>query len=173
MGGLVVVFLGGVGVLKMGVDSGGWGRGGQGGGEFAFFLLFLFFFFFGVDLAEFQNLGCLKHNLSLERKGGWRGERGGSGGEEASDCSDEFCFVELEFFGGVEAARVGEGGGELVGSFGEGGEGRGRKGMGMMESFTVEGGKVWQWRWRRRLGDGRKGREKGQRKERERKKKRP
>ena len=51
------------------------------------------------------------------RSGGGRGRRGG--GEETSDSSDEFCLVELEFFGRVEAAGVGEGGGEVVGGFGE------------------------------------------------------
>ena len=51
------------------------------------------------------------------RSGGGRGRRGG--GEETSDSSDEFRLVELKFFGGVEAAGVGEGGGEVVGGFGE------------------------------------------------------
>ena len=36
--------------------------------------------------------------------GGWGP---GGWGEEASDSSNEFCLVELEFFGGVEAAGVG------------------------------------------------------------------
>ena len=92
----------------MGVGSEGWGQGGRGGGEFDFFLLFLFFFFLGVDLAGWISI-FQTQSFSAE------GERG----EEASDGGDKFCFVELKFFGGVEAGRVGEGGGEVVGSFGE------------------------------------------------------
>ena len=67
------------------------------------------------------------------------------GEEEAGDGGDKFCFVELEFFGGVEAAWVSEGDGEVVGSFGErrgeGEEGDGDDGVfysGVGEDSAVE-----------------------------------
>ena len=85
------------------------------------------------------------------RSGGGRGRRGG--GEKTSDSSNEFCLVELEFFGGVEAAGVSEGGGEVVGGFGEvGGEREGGDGddgvfdCGRGEDSTVEVKKEgWGW----------------------------
>ena len=43
--------------------------------------------------------------------------------EEASDGGEKFCFVQIEFFGDVEAGGVGEGGGEVVGCLFEWGEG--------------------------------------------------
>ena len=66
-----------------------------------------------------QSQGCPRYSLFLGRREGWRGRGRRGGGEETSDSSDEFCLVELEFFGGVEAAGVSEGGGEVVGGFGE------------------------------------------------------
>ena len=47
------------------------------------------------------------------------GGLGGGDFEETSDGSHKFCLVEMEFFEGVEAAGIGEGGGEVVCSFGE------------------------------------------------------
>ena len=64
----------------------------------------------------------------------WRGRgsgggEGGGGEEETGDGSNKFCLVELEFFGGVGAAGIGEGGGEGVCGFGEmGGEREGGDG---------------------------------------------
>ena len=73
-----------------------------------------------------QSQGRPRYSLFLGRREEWRGGGGGgAGGEETSDSSDEFCLVELKFFGGVEAAGVGEGGGEVVGGFGEVGGGEG------------------------------------------------
>ena len=90
---------------------------------------------------------------------GGRGRRGG--GEETSDSSDEFCLVELKFFGGVEAAGVGEGGGEVVGGFGEvGGEREGGDGddgvfdCGRGEDSAVEVKKEG-WGWGGGEGSGR------------------
>ena len=123
-------FLGRGGSLKMGVDSGGWGWGGWGAGSLLSSFSFFSFFFSGVVwMGGFQSQGCLKHNLFLGRREEWRGEEEGGRGEETCDGSDKFCLVELEFFGGVDAAGVGEGGGEVVGGFGEvGGEREGGDG---------------------------------------------
>ena len=92
-----------------------------------------------------QSQGRPKYSLFL---GGGRsrgGRRRGGGREETSDSSDKFCLVELEFFGGVEAAGVGEGGGEVVGGFGEvGGEREG--GNGDDGVFDCGGGKIRRWR---------------------------
>ena len=107
---------------------------GRGGGELPFLFLFLFLSF----------LGWISKSGSSESRsfsGEEGGVEGGGGREEASDGGDEDCFVELELFGEVEAARVGEGSGEDVGSFGGGGR-EGRKVMGIMESLMVEGGKI-------------------------------
>ena len=70
--------------------------------------------------------GCPRYSLFLGRREGWRGGGGGGAGEKKPVIvAMSFALLSWNSLGGVEAAGVSEGGGEVVGGFGEvkGGEG--------------------------------------------------
>ena len=117
-GGFCGSFFGRGGSLKMGVGSGGWGWGGQG----VCFLPSQSFLFLSLGNTTFS------------------GEGGVEGGEGlgASDGGDKFRIVELISLVGLKQEGQVRGVVELWAVLGKGG-GRGRKGMGIMESFL-------QWR---------------------------